>query len=170
VKSIALFALLLVPSADRHDRAVDALVKGSAAIAGENSESLAAAGRSLRASGARPVDGADLAQQWTTGSDARPLRGRALGSAYRRATLEGGSRIAVEQIFLAGKKARVSLVPARPSRLRFSISNGSNDPLCEHPVEAAPVSCSWLPTWTERYRIEIENRSAEPVPLYLVID
>lgn len=169
-----------LPPADTHDRVVEALLKGSEAQAARDAKSLDRSQRLLVSAGARPEEGTpDLAAAWQADAERiagkpfpepPPVRGRVLGSAYRTATLAAGATLTLEQIFMAGQKAKVSLVPGAKSQLGFAISEGSADPVCAKDVAGAPASCSWLPIWTTRYKIAISNKSKRPAPVYVVVN
>jgi hypothetical protein len=176
---LALAANDAAPPPDRHDLAVRAISVGVSATAKKDARRLIEAERLLVAAGARPeAGGADLAGRWR--DDARriarralpppPTRGRVLGSAYKEATLAAGGALAVEQIFLAGRKAKVSVVPGNGDALRFAVSDQEGKALCVRETSAKPASCSWLPAWTTRYRIEVRNPRPTRASVYLIID
>jgi hypothetical protein len=163
---------------DPHDLAVQALWQGQAAIARRDPASIERSLGMLAASGATPAEGDDLAVLWSR-EGARiagrplpqqpPFRGRALGAAYRKAMVEPGVPLVIEQIFLAGKKARVSLVPGGNTALGLVVAQQGEPAVCTREVAAAPADCIWLPVWTTRYRIEVRNRGRSAAPVYLVI-
>jgi hypothetical protein len=165
-------------AAGQHEIAVKALALGAHGTRERDPAALTEAERLLAGAGARPVEGsADAAEDWRrqlrtiTGKDSTPpLRGRALGSAYKLMTLAGGGALTLEQIFLAGKKAKVSLVPTEPGELALAIAGDDGKHLCARNATEGPASCSWLPAWTTRYRIEVRNPGRRVASLYLVID
>lgn len=165
-------------SADPHDIAVDALWEGQAAIAERDADSIERVLALLDASGAASADGEDIALAWRKeGEDiagrpfARPppLRGRALGAAYRAAVIEPGRDLVLEQIFLAGKKAKVSVVPSGLADIRFSIAEQDGNAVCSRDVGGSPATCTWLPVWTTRYRIEVRNEGRSAASIHVVI-
>ena len=169
----------IAANADDHDRTVEALTLGSRASAERDFKGLEKAQRLLSLAGARPDgEGPDLAASWRseasrlsgwTVTAPPPMRGRVLGSAYRKTTLAGGETLKLEQIFMAGQKARVSIVPGDGSPLSFSVSEKDGSALCTRSVAGAAASCAWLPTWTTRYRIEVRNQARKAELVYLVI-
>lgn len=194
MKSLSMIAAILLAScateqppvldaagpADPHERTVLALAEGVRALGRSDAGALDAAQRALVTSGARPETGEpDLAFAWHSKAERiagkpfpapPPVRGRVLGSAYKSATVASGGGLTLEQIFMAGQKARVSVVPAAKADVTLRVSEGSDAPICAKAANGAPASCAWLPTWTARYRIEILNRSARPTPVYIVIN
>lgn len=183
--SIAI-ALLAVSAAapaadpDPHDRVVQALTDGNRAVARRDAKMLDRSQRLLVTLGAQPREGTpDLTRHWRAEADrlarrpfpdVAPLRGRVLGSGYQAATLPKGGSLTLEQIFLGGQKAKVSVVPNSPAELALSVSEGEAAPLCARRAAQTPASCAWLPIWTTRYRIRIVNRGTKPAPVYIVVN
>lgn len=165
---------------DRHAMTVAAIAEGDAAIAQRDARRLADAERLLSASGARPLDaGADLVGSWRREANVRglappppapPTRGRVLGSAYKQALLQPNGSMAIEQTYLAGQKAQVSVVPSRQAEVTVAVVDMDGKTVCRREAAARPASCSWMPLWTTRYRIELRNPTPRPAAAYLVID
>ena len=101
-------------------------------------------------------------------ADAAPWRGRALGPAYRRARVEPGESLVIEQIFLAGQRAEIAAhASTGGSAVALKVNNPRAEAVCAR--ELAPrASCNWLPVFTERFAIALENRGTEPASVYLV--
>jgi hypothetical protein len=116
----------------------------------------------------------DLAARWRALARAKgvrdpaaPFRGRALGPAYRSGKLEAGTELATEQVFLAGQKAVVALVP-QPGRLLSIRVAAPDKPICTLAAQAPRATCAWLPLFTTRVRISVANRGAVSASYYLV--
>jgi hypothetical protein len=168
--------LLVLPQEEPIDAVSLALAQGIAAEAANDSHALLAAAQRLEALGARASGGAPsvptqwraLAGQRGVRSTAIPYRGRALGPAYRAGVLEPGAAMTTEQVFLAGQKAVVALVPHAARTLDLKVSAGDRTNLCARPAEPPRVTCSWLPIFTTRVQIQVVNRSTAPARFYLV--
>ena len=98
----------------------------------------------------------------------RPVyRGRALGPAYRRARIAPGEAIRIEQIFYAGERAEIAAQSHGGQPVALAIRNPRTEPVCS--AELAPrASCRWLPLFTERFSIELVNRSRDQASVYIV--
>jgi hypothetical protein len=146
-----------------------------AAEASGNGKALLDSALQLEAIGARAAPGeADLAARWRALARGRgvkenppPLRGRALGPAYRRGRLDPGGALATEQVFLAGQKAVVSLVPEPGRRLSMQVA-APDKPICDLSAQAPRAACAWLPLFTARVRIRVTNPGGAPASYYLV--
>jgi hypothetical protein len=152
-----------------------AVTEGLAAEQANDGRAMLAAARRLEALGARAAtpDG-DLAIRWRRLARARgvidkepPVRGRALGPAYRRGALQPGQRLSTQQVFLAGQKAEVALVPEPGRRLAIRVAGGDRQ-ICDRAATAPRVTCSWLPVFTHRVEIRISNPGPRPATYYLV--
>jgi hypothetical protein len=152
-----------------------AVARGIEAEQAGDGRAMLAAARRLEALGARPApDGENLAQHWRRLARARgvkdptpPVRGRALGPAYARGVLAPGRSFATEQLFLAGQKAEVALVPQRGRSLAFRLEAGEKR-ICERTAQAPRASCAWLPVFTSRVAIRVLNPSRDSVAYVLV--
>lgn len=160
-------------------RTADAIALGEAGERSNDLVALARAAGMLDALGAKPTgeseDEEDVARKWIDLAVAQdpnisvPLyRGRALGPAYRKGIVSAGSDVTMEQIFLAGKKASVALVPVSKNILSISVENGAGERLCYRTVSEKPDSCEWLPIFTDRFLIRIKTKVRKPVRYYLV--
>ena len=136
---------------DDFSRTVDALA------AGVSSQGQAmrtrAAGQALLATGARPLEGDDLAKRWA-GNGAPRYRDRALGPGYRTVAVTAGGTAHFEQTFLAGQRAQIAIVPLNHALFALSVKDDQGSVSC-----AAPPSgrCAWVPLWTARYAIDVVN-------------
>lgn len=135
---------------------------------------LLAAATLLESSGARPAEGeADLAGRWFAraeelGESVPPTRGRIAGPAYRNGVLASAEAAVLRDSFHSGRIARVSLQTRGPGTLRLSIRRASGEPVCETLTGPAPVSCQWVPVWSEPFIIEITNLTGAQIPYYLI--
>ncbi|WP_430429726.1 hypothetical protein [Parasphingorhabdus sp.] len=160
-------------------RTANAIAQGEAALRSDQADSLMRAAQILAAVGARPADSnADnLADTWAQiASRQNPqlvapiYRGRLLGPAYKSGTITGNGSIVIEQLFLAGKKATVALVPAAASKLTIHVKNGNGEPICVKPKVKEKASCQWLPVFTDRFEIRVQNQSQTSVKYHLVLN
>lgn len=137
--------------ADDFTRVVDAVTSGDSRSAAVRRH----AGEALAALGARPASGTpDLAKLW--GAGAPPAyRDRALGPAYRIIAVVPGGSARFDQVFLAGQRARVAVVAhgAAPARVAVTDDDGLQQCGPRDPVG----HCDWVPLWTTRFRIELQN-------------
>lgn len=158
-----------------------ALDIGMRAEIAADATALMAAASLLESSGARPAPGeADLQQIWYAraaelGETVPPARGRIAGPAYRNGTLAGGEAAVLRDSFHSGRAARVSLQARGGGMLRLSIRRGApgsgagaRETVCETLASAAPVSCQWVPVWSEPFTIEISNLTGGQVAYSLI--
>ena len=173
-----MLALLLPPQVVEQtpvDAVALALAKGSAAEAVADGKRMIEAADALDAMGARPEAGTiALSVQWRAAAkrlgvmaQATPYRGRALGPAYRSGVLKAGANLTTEQVFLAGRKATVALVPREPASLDLKIIGDGPVDLCSR-VANPQATCDWMPVFTQRVRIRVENRSPRQASYFLV--
>ena len=175
ILAAALLLAAAAPPADDPVGAVSlALARGLAAETSGDAHAMLDAARRLDAVGARPGEReVDLAARWRSLAerkgvrDAAPYRGRALGPAYRRGRLAAGAALATEQVFLAGQKAIVALVPERGRTLSMRVAEPGK-PICERAAAPPRARCAWLPLFTSRVEIEIANPGTAPASYYLV--
>jgi hypothetical protein len=103
--------------------------------------------------------------------DGAPWRGRALGPAYRRAVVAPGQSLVIEQIFLAGQRAQIAaqVAGSNPgSQVNLAIMNPREEPVCTRQL-APRASCNWLPIFTERFAIALNNTGSREASVYLVV-
>lgn len=158
-------------------RTAHAILAGKQGEENSDAAALRAAAQILQAIGARP-DGnqdEDLSKRWGERAQAldpstRPpvYRGRALGPSYRKGKVSAKSGVSTDQIFLAGKKASVALVPVSSKPLSIKIIDPQGKDICRQNVSSKPANCEWLPLFTERYRINIHTSATQPVAYYLI--
>lgn len=158
-------------------RAAHAIAIGQRGEINSDAEALRTAAQTLESLGARPDadQQEDLSRRWGEQASlidpSTPLpayRGRALGPSYKKGMVSSLSTVSTEQIFLAGKKASVALVPVSFKPISISISDGQGKNICSRITESKPANCEWLPLFTERYRINIHTSASQPVIYYLV--
>lgn len=169
---LALAAQAVAAEATPVARVADTLAAGETAAAANAPHPLMAAAETLRALGARPADD-DAAARWRRQAIAAgatvtpPMRGRLLGPAYRSGRIAPGASISTEQIFLAGQRAEVAIVPHGAGTLTMRIGEGDTA-ICERRVAAPRGGCSWIPTFTRRIEIRLTNASTQPLRYWLV--
>lgn len=160
------------------DPVLRTLVEGGAAEGAGDHSALLDTAQILKALGATPAEGQeDLAALWTKEAQDHGVtrsvlgfRGRALGPAYRRGSLGARGSVTVRQLFLAGQRAQISIAPAHgAAHLLMRVQGADGNTLCAKPVGGAQVDCAWLPLFTDRYDIVIENSGTVPADFYLVV-
>jgi hypothetical protein len=137
---------------------------------------LARASAVLTITGARPTNPAqeDLALRWASRAQAlgaeapTPYRGRGLGPAYKLGHLPPGGELALEQIFIGGRKAEVSLMPVVPATLILEIREEKDRVVCRRSAQDPPAKCSWIPVYTGRHALSIRNTGAQPADYFIV--
>lgn len=103
--------------------------------------------------------------------DGAPWRGRALGPAYRRAVVQPGESLVIQQIFLAGQRAQIAAqvsTQGTSGAVAMAISNPRAEAVCTRQV-APRASCNWLPIFTERFAIALQNNGSRAASVYLVV-
>jgi hypothetical protein len=160
------------------DPVLRTLVAGDIAQdAGDNAALLDSA-QLLKDLGAKPAEGQDdLAASWTQQAQdhgltksALAFRGRALGPAYRRGSLGARGSMTVRQLFFAGQRAQISVAPAHgAAKLSMRVQGADGNTLCAKPIGGSQADCAWLPLFTDRYDIVIENSGSAPAAFYLVV-
>lgn len=154
---------------DGFDRAAAALAAGSRAAERGDRTGLRAAALTLRATGALPVMGDDMVTRWLHDAHAVPPpaeRDRALGPGYRLLQLGGGDAAIFEQTFLAGRRARVEVVPMHGADFSMQVSDGATA-LCHAAPERA--RCDWVPSYTTRFTIRIANPGPQPAYYFVMM-
>lgn len=164
----------LAGPAETHDagRVAAALAQGDAAYAAKDMAALKLALGQLDALGAAPMDQTqdDLLAQWRVAVPELdpPMRGRALGPAYRKGQVIGQGKDTIDQLFLSGKKASVALEGSGGTRPELAVFDAQNRPVCG--PKDRDRRCQWIPVYTQRYRIEIANPGEAALRYYLVIE
>jgi hypothetical protein len=145
-------------------RVADTLAAGNVA---RSPSKRASAARILAGLGAHPLDGGeDYAATWAGGTTPRsaPLRERALGPGYRRVTIEPNGSARFDQTFLAGRLARVAVAPVRNVAFRLEVSGDGGQSYC-----SGGRSCEWVPAYTQRFQVRIDNRAHQPAEFFVVM-
>lgn len=96
-----------------------------------------------------------------------PYRGRTLGPAYRRASVAPGARLTIDQVFYAGERAEIAAQASNGGNIALAIHNPRNEAVCAKSLSPS-ANCNWLPIFTERFSIELENRGSQPASVYIV--
>ncbi len=144
-----------------------------------SAHALADAAATLRRSGAVPMaEGEDLATRWERIAIAHggkapprlPLRGRALGAAYKYDRLAANGERNTQQVFLAGVRAVVTVVPTDDASLRLRIGQGDAEAACTRMVGLPQASCEWVPTYTQRYTISVSNPGNRQADYFLIVN
>lgn len=142
----------------------------SAAEAGEP-DRLARAVRIVEGFAARPLEGSDdPLPGWReqAGDLGPPMRGSPLGPGYRRGRLEAGEAARIQQLFLSGERAKIVLSAPNGAALALRVLDAREAEICGR--KGTPNHCQWVPVFTQRYSIEIVNRSSAPARYYLVVE
>lgn len=163
----ALAALAGAAPPDDFGRTVAALRAGTRGEVGGHAEATAAAASTLAALGAHPLEGSpDLAQAWR-GAASVPYRERVLGPAYLNVTLQPGGRYALEQAFLAGRRARVAAFATRPTPFQLQVDDGDRERSCG--LREGTAHCDWVPVFTGRVRVNLMNAGKRPAKFVIVM-
>jgi len=118
---------------------------------------------------AQPGIGDDAIAEWRALPGVRAgnrYRGRVLGPAFRRGWLDAGQMVQVEQLFLSGQAASVSVANLPDGPLRLGVSGPDGRANCQE----AARNCNWMPSFTQRYTITIRNIGPRATRFYLVMD
>jgi hypothetical protein len=160
------------------ERVAAALAQGERAEAATGAAQLAEASRLLAIAGARPAEAGepDLALHWADlaarrGTKANLVwRDRALGPAYRRGRVAPHASVSLDQLFLAGRKAEIALMPVGArGRLVLDVTDDKGGLICRQKASDPPAKCAWLPVYTTRHAIRVRNEGAVPADYYLVM-
>ena len=144
----------------------DALAAGSRAT---DARSRAAAAETLATLGAAPAEGQDdLAVAWHKGRKGvsrAAYRDRVLGPVYHGLTLDAGAAAHFEQAFYAGRTAHVAVVAVDRAPVVLQIFDDEGKARCV----GSRTTCEWVPSWTARVRVEIQNRGDRRGKFFVVI-
>lgn len=109
----------------------------------------------------------EMVATWRREARLRPVawRGRMLGPAFRQGLLAAGQHVEFAQVFSGGQRATVAMrsVPGDPISMRITSSTGAS--VC---IEQA--RCTWLPRFTERATVRLENTTVSPGRFVVVVD
>jgi|TARA_R100000049_G_C1953524_1_gene103826 hypothetical protein len=149
------------------------LIEADSAFAADDRELLAEHVRAIELAGARPSDarGEAALRAWRGAlpPEQRPMRGRVLGPAYISGRLAPGGKLRTEQVMLGGKPVSVAAGTAPRNGLRLRIARGDGNLVCEQsPAHAR--ECRFVPTYTQRYRIELHNSGKRDARYHIVFD
>lgn len=100
-------------------------------------------------------------------SGAAPWRGRTLGPAYRRARVSAGTTLRIEQVFYAGQRAEIAAQTSGGGQVALEIANPRAEAVCARQLSPR-AACNFLPIFTERFSIELENTGTQPASVYIV--
>lgn len=98
---------------------------------------------------------------------AAPWRGRTLGPAYRRAQVGAGERLRIEQVFFAGQRAQIAAQASGGGQVALEIANPRAQAVCAQQLSPRGT-CDFLPIYTERFSIELENTGSQSASVYIV--
>lgn len=146
-------------AAERAERTADTAALAQAALALERLAPVAQTGE----------DDATL-RRWRASlpAGAPPMRGRALGPAWRSVTLQPGASAQLNQTFLGGRSAQIVVRVTEGSTPNLMVRDQSAREVCR--AEKDPVNCRWVPLYTQRHRIEIINSGRRVSKFYIVFD
>jgi hypothetical protein len=168
---LALLPLLGNGPPDAFTSAISALRTGFLLESKGPSRALRRAAVRLSASGAQGLNPSDdLVLRWLGPAAQTPtkaFRNRALGPAYRRITLNGGLTAHFEQVFLAGQRARVAIVPVNNAAFGLIVADDTGQAICAPKPVKGP--CDWVPLYTSRFSIDLKNHSASTASYVLVM-
>lgn len=155
------------------ERLADDLVEADLAFEKGDKDALARRLRSIELAGAGPTDqfGRTALSLWQgeVQASAHQLRGRVLGPAYQSGILAAGARIDTEQVLMGGKAVSIAAGSAPKGGLRLRIARADGKTVCEQsPAHAR--ECRFVPTYTQRYRIELFNTGKQDARYHLVFD
>jgi hypothetical protein len=100
-------------------------------------------------------------------STAAPWRGRTLGPAYRRAQVGAGESLRIEQVFYAGQRAEIAAQTSSGGQVELKIANPRAQAVCAQQLSPRGT-CNFLPIYTERFSIELENTGNSSASVYIV--
>jgi hypothetical protein len=169
----AVSAAAPVPEAPaRAERLAEALVAADRAERAADAAALAQAAQRLEriAPAAQTEDDAAAMRRWLAGlpPGSAPMRGRALGPAYRSVALEPGRATQLAQTFLGGRAARIVVKVMQGKAPHLMVRDQSAREVCR--ADRDPVTCRWMPLYTQRHQIEIVNDGREMSRFYIVFD
>ena len=125
----------------------------------------------LDAVGLHPVgeEANDVFARWRAAADQPAItRGRILGPGFMVGELAPKEERALEQTFLSGRGAAISLSALEGRPLEISVRDSSDQSLCSKVAER--VTCRWVPLYTHRHTITLRNPNTKKTRYQLVID
>ena len=166
--AVAVAALTSLAAADMTNvqQVGEALLAGSKAT---NARGRAAAAEMLATLGAAPAEGQeDLATAWRKGRKGMlpaAYRDRVLGPVYHGLTLDAGAAARFEQSFYAGRTAYVAVVSVDRAPVALQIIDDEGKARCA----GTATTCEWVPPWTARVRVEVQNKGARRGKFFVII-
>ncbi|MEQ5789240.1 hypothetical protein J3454_15215 [Erythrobacter sp. NFXS35] len=161
-----------VSAPGKADRVAEALMMAAIAERAQDTAALAQAMLRLDQLGAIPQTDGDAAamERWRASVPVgtSPMRGRALGPAFRSATLRPGASTELNQTFLGGRSAQIVLRVSRGPVPRLVVHDQAERQVCL--ASDDPIMCRWVPLYTQRHRIEIVNIGPVQSEFYIVFD
>lgn len=169
-RSVAMMADPLITSEDPLTRTAALLVAAEAAPDAQARAPVMERLNALNVAVAGDADDNPL-QEWRLAHApfaGTPYRGRTLGPAYRRARLAPGQTMEIAQVFYAGQRAEMR-AQTSGSAIALAVNDPRAQPVCEAQLSPQAM-CRWLPLFTERYAITLENRGPSMASVYLVFE
>lgn len=90
--------------------------------------------------------------------------GRLGGDGWQRGWIEAGAELKLEQQFLAGQPAAVTLMAPPAAPLAVTVAEAGAAPVCR-----GARGCRWQPAFTGRYAITLRNGGAARVRYLLLV-
>jgi hypothetical protein len=155
------------------ERLADDLAGADLAFEKGDKDALALRLRSIELAGAKPSSAHEksILRSWRDSAmvSEPSMRGRVLGPAYYSGSLAAGARISTEQVLLGGKAVSIAAGTAPKDSFRLRIARGDGKVICERsPAHAR--ECRFVPTYTQRYHIELYNAGVKDARYHLVLD
>lgn len=155
------------------ERLANDLSEADTAFERGDPEALAQRLRSIELAGAKPANagGEQELQAWrgSVSQEMPAMRGRVLGPAYLSGTLAPGALVDTEQLLMGGKSVSIAAGTAPREGVHLRIARADGKTVCEQsPAHAR--ECRFVPTYTQRYRIELRNSGKRDARYHIVFD
>lgn len=155
------------------ERLADDLAEASHAYDNGDLSELTVRLRAIELAGAQPGDALGqaslVAWKGVVPPGDIPLRGRVLGPAYLTGTLAAGAEIDTEQLLMGGQSVSIAAGTAPRKGLRLRIIRGDGKTVCEQ-TPAHARECRFVPSYTQRFRIVLQNTGAGEARYHIVFD
>lgn len=155
------------------ERLADDLAGASAAYANGDLNELSVRLRAIELAGAQPSDALGqaslVAWKGVVPPGDIPLRGRVLGPAYLTGTLAAGAEVDTEQLLMGGQSVSIAAGTAPRKGLRLRVLRGDGKMVCEQ-TPAHARECRFVPSYTQRYRIVLQNTGTGEARYHIVFD
>ena len=155
------------------ERLADDLAEASLAYDNGDLSELTVRLRAIELAGAQPSDepgqAALVAWRGVVPPGDIPLRGRVLGPAYLTGTLAAGAKIDTEQLLMGGQSVSIAAGTAPRKGLRLRVLRGDGKMVCEQ-TPAHARECRFVPSYTQRYRIVLQNTGTGEARYHIVFD